>query len=293
MGYYIMKFLSWLACCFSMDSCNSFGRFLGKLTWAVVPAKRKKLAYDNIVRCLGVEQADAERIAKASWVQFGPMLMEVLRYPELIKDGRMKEYVSIEGLEYLQEAIANKQGAVIATSHSDSWELMGAALAQYGVPLVGVAKKQKDGAMDKFIMEYRQLVGMHITYTSDVREMFKMIKDGWMIGLITDQDPSLRDGIIIEMFGRKTNTFTGPATIARFQKAPIFPGQIMHRPDGGHHIKILPPIYVERTKDKHDDIRRTMQQVNDILEAHIRKYPEDWFWLHDRWKSIRNNGIED
>lgn len=292
MIYRLMKFISLLACCFSMSACNRLGRFLGNLTWCVVPAKRKKLARDQITRCIGVGDEEADRIAKASWVQFGPMLMEVLRYPKLLPDIK-NNYVTIDGLEYLQEAIDKKQGAVIATSHSDSWELMGAALAQYGVPLAGVAMKQKDGAMDKFIMEYRRMSGMHITYKSDVREMFKMIKEGWMIGLIMDQDPSLRDGIIINFFNRKTNTVTGPATLARFQNAPIFPGQIIHRPDGGHHITIYPPIYVEKTKNKEDDIRRTMQELNDILEKHIRKYPEDWFWLHDRWKSVRNNGIEE
>ena len=273
MIYYVMKFFSWIACRFSMDSCNSLGRFLGRLTWKAVPKKRKQLAKDNIMRCLGVDEAEAERIAKASWVQFGPMLMEVLRYPKLIENGTMQQYVTIDGLEYLKEAIAAGQGGVIATSHSDSWEIMGAALAQYGVPLVGVAMKQKNNAANKFILEYRELSGMHITYKSDVREMFKLIKEGWLIGLIMDQDPSLRDGIIVDFFNRKTNSVTGPATLARFQNAPIFPGQIEHRPDGGHHITIYPPIYVEKTKDKKADIEKTVQELNNILEQHIRQHP--------------------
>ena len=292
MIYYVMKFFSWIACRFSMDSCNSLGRFLGRLTWKAVPKKRKQLAKDNIMRCLGVDEAEAERIAKASWVQFGPMLMEVLRYPKLIENGTMQQYVTIDGLDYLKEAIAAGQGGVIATSHSDSWEIMGAALAQYGVPLVGVAMKQKNNAANKFILEYRELSGMHITYKSDVREMFKLIKEGWLIGLIMDQDPSLRDGIIVDFFNRKTNSVTGPATLARFQNAPIFLGQIEHRPDGGHHITIYPPIYVEKTKDKKADIEKTVQELNNILEQHIRQHPEDWFWLHDRWKSVRSIGLD-
>ena len=292
MIYYVMKFFSGIACRFSMDSCNSLGRFLGRLTWKAVPKKRKQLAKDNIMRCLGVDEAEAERIAKASWVQFGPMLMEVLRYPKLIENGTMQQYVTIDGLDYLKEAIAAGQGGVIATSHSDSWEIMGAALAQYGVPLVGVAMKQKNNAANKFILEYRELSGMHITYKSDVREMFKLIKEGWLIGLIMDQDPSLRDGIIVDFFNRKTNSVTGPATLARFQNAPIFPGQIEHRPDGGHHITIYPPIYVEKTKDKKADIEKTVQELNNILEQHIRQHPEDWFWLHDRWKSVRSIGLD-
>ncbi|MDY6053732.1 MAG: lysophospholipid acyltransferase family protein, partial [Anaerovibrio sp.] len=152
--------------------------------------------------------------------------------------------------------------------------------------------KQKNNAANKFILEYRELSGMHITYKSDVREMFKLIKEGWLIGLIMDQDPSLRDGIIVDFFNRKTNSVTGPATLARFQNAPIFPGQIEHRPDGGHHITIYPPIYVEKTKDKKADIEKTVQELNNILEQHIRQHPEDWFWLHDRWKSVRSIGLD-
>lgn len=290
--YYILKMLSWLACRFPMKACLKLGNFLGKLTWLAVPQKRKKMAKENIIRCLQVDEQEAERIAKASWVQFGPMIMEVLRYPDLIRKGKMYQHVSIEGLEYLLDAVRAGKGGIIATNHSDSWEIMGAALAQYGVPLVGVAMKQKNSQANRFILEYREMSGMHITYKSDGRDMLKMIKDGWMIGLIMDQDPSLKYGIILDFFGRKTNCVTGPATLARIQNAPIFPGQIQHRPDGGHHITIFPPIYVERTKDKQEDIRRTMQQLLNILEQQIRNHPEDWFWLHDRWKSVRSIGLD-
>ena len=150
--YYILKMLSWLACRFPMKACLKLGNFLGKLTWLVVPEKRKKMARENISRCLQVDEQEAERIAKASWVQFGPMIMEVLRYPDLIKNGKMYQHVSIEGLEYLLDAVRAGKGGIIATNHSDSWEIMGAALAQYGVPLVGVAMKQKNSQANRFIL---------------------------------------------------------------------------------------------------------------------------------------------
>ena len=290
--YWLLKVLSWLACKASMDACMGVGEFLGKFTWHFVPRKRKQMGIDNAMRCLKVDEREAKRIVRASWVQFGPMIMEVLRYPELIKDGKMQRHVSIDGVEYIKKAIAAGKGGVIATNHSDSWEIMGAALAQYGVPLVGVAKKQKNDGADRFIIEYRKMSGMHITYTSDVKEMFKMIKEGWMIGLIMDQDPSLKDGVILDFFGRKTNCVTGPATFARLQNSPIFAGQIQHRTDGGHHITISPPIYVEKTKNKQEDIKKTMQQLLNILEQQIRNHPEDWFWLHDRWKSVRSIGLD-
>ena len=133
---------------------------------------------------------------------------------------------------------------------------------------------------------------MHITYRSGVREMFRMIDEGWIIGLISDQDPSLRDGVIIDFFGQPTNTFTGAAAIARRCEVPIFPVFIHREPNGHHVITVEQGIMVEKTDDRAADVKRVTQLVSDRLEAWIRRYPEEWFWLHDRWKSLREEANE-
>lgn len=286
MSYYLALLCSKICCLLPERFCNRLGNILGRLTWYFVPPGRKRMAVDNICQCLGATKQEAQRIAKASWVRFGPMLFEVMRYPVIRPI--MSGYVEIEGMEYLRQGLSLGRGAVIATSHSDNWELMGGALALSGVPLVGVAMKQKEAGLDRFINEYRRLVGIHVTYKSSVREMFNMMSEGWAIGLIMDQDTSIHDGIILPVFGRETNCVTGPAALARFRNAPIFPAFIMQKADGRHHLIIKKPIFVERTKNKAADIRRTTQQLMDMLEAHVRCRPEEWFWLHDRWKSIRN-----
>ena len=178
---------------------------------------------------------------------------------------------------------------IIATAHSGNWELMGGAFAQAGIPLVGVAEQQRDQGADRFMIEMRTLIGMHITYKSGVREMFDMMAKNWMIGLIMDQDPSVKDGVLVKFFGQATNYLTGAASMGRFRTVPIFPA-FMHRDDktGRHTLIVSPPIYCERTKDKRADIQRTTQQLATLTEQHIRKFPEEWFWLHDRWKSVRN-----
>ena len=240
--------------------------------------------------CLQVDDAAADRIAKASTVRFGPMLFEVLRFPVIRKNP--EQYVRIEGLEKLQQGMAAGKGAVIAAAHSGNWELMGGAFAMAGIPLVGVAMKQKDSAADQFINEYRTLIGMHITYKTGVREMFAMLKKGWAIGLIMDQDTNRHDGIILDFFGRPTNCTPGAASMARFQGVPVFTS-FMHRDARGFHTLVVDgPFYVEKTDDKREDIRRTTQKINDAIECHVKKYPEEWFWLHDRWKSVRDDFSE-
>ena len=286
MAYYFARFVSWLCCRLSDRVSDRVGLFLGRLTWPFIPARRRRMAVENVSACLGVEHQEAVRIAKASWVRFGPMLFEVMRFPVL--KPRFLEIAEIEGAAYLWEGLSLGRGAVIASAHSGNWELMGGVLAAAGFPTVGVAMRQKEAGFDRFINEYRRGVGMHVTYKDNVREMFALLKQGWAVGLLMDQDISRRDGIVFDWFGRPTNFVQGPAALARHQNAPIVPGYIHRLPDGRHRILFYPPIFVERTKDKEADIRRAMEAVSRTLEQHIRRYPEEWFWLHDRWKSQRD-----
>ena len=285
MLYYVLRAISALACALPRQFCEFLGRGLGHIAWLVVPQKRKALAIGQIKMCMQVDDAEAMQIAKASTVRFGPMLFEVLRFPVIKK--QPEAYVRIEGLDKLRQGMSDGKGAIIAAAHSGNWELMGGAFAMAGIPLVGVAMKQKDSAADRFINEYRTMIGMHITYKTGVREMFAMLKKGWAIGLIMDQDTNRRDGIVLNFFGRPTNCTSGAASMARFQDVPIFTS-FMHRDACGVHTLVVDgPFYVEKTEDKREDIRRATQKINDAIEAHVRKYPEEWFWLHDRWKSIR------
>ena len=287
MLYYVLRGISAIACAMPRSLCEFLGRLLGSFAWLVLPQKRKALAVGQIKMCLQVDEAEAIRIARASTVRFGPMLFEVLRFPIIKK--HPEAYVRIAGLEKLQKGMAEGKGAVIAAAHSGNWELMGGAFAMAGIPLVGVAMKQKDSDADRFINEYRTMIGMHITYKSSVREMFAMLKKGWAIGLIMDQDTNRHDGIVLNFFGRPTNSTPGAASMARFQGVPLFTS-FMHREDSGMHTLVVDgPYYVEKTADKREDIRRTTQLLNDAIEAHVRKYPEEWFWLHDRWKSVRDD----
>ena len=288
-SYTFFKLLSKIICALPFDFAIKFGRALATFLWFFVPKKRKILAQDNIQKCLGVDEKESARIAKLSAVNLGNILIEVLMFPVL--KNTMKDHVKLIGLEHLQNYInsaeRNGRGAVIMTSHSDNWELMGGAFAQNGIPLVGVAKKQKSDSADKFINEYRTLIGMHITYRSGVREMYQLLDEGHFIGLIMDQDVGRHDGVIVKFFNRATNYVTGAASMSRFKNVPIFPAFMHKNSDGTHTLEIQPPLYVERTKDKRADIYKMTQILATLTENHIRKYPEEWFWLHDRWKSVR------
>ena len=286
LSYWAVKLLSHFVCLLPHRAAMMIGAGLARLLWPFIPARRKRLAQTQIEHCLHVSPAEAARIARESTLRFGPMLMEVLRFPVLRR--HIEDYVTITGaLHTMRASLAQGKGAIIATSHSGNWELMGGALALAGLPIVGVAKRQSAAGMDRFINEYRVLVGMHVTYRSSVREMFRMIDQGWIIGLLSDQDPSRRDGVVVDFFGQETNAFTGAAAIARRCEVPIFPVFMHRRADGHHELTIEEPLYVEKTDDRAADVLRVTQEISAHIEAWIRRYPSEWFWLHDRWKSMR------
>ena len=101
------------------------------------------------------------------------------------------------------------------------------------------------------------------------------------------QDVGRDDGVVVKFFNRATNFVTGAASMSRFRKVPIFPAFMHRNSDGTHTLEIFPPLQVERSSDKHADIKQMTQRLAALIEEHVRKYPAEWFWLHDRWKSMR------
>lgn len=283
MLYKFVKILSNMITMLPSAMRRGLGLCLGRVFWWVVPAKRKKMAIENIKIGLAMDSSHATQIAKRSTTRFGKMVVDVLYASKFTKEN-MQKYVKLEGHEYLTEALSHGKGAIVATSHSGNWELFGTALAMHGFPLVCVAQKQTNLDMDRFINELRTKSGMEIIYKTGVRDMIKLLGEGRVIGILMDQDAG-PDGVMIEFFGRLASTPQGAAALARLKDSPIVPIFITENADGTHTGMLRPPIWVEKTSDRQQDIITTTQQLTNIIEEHIRKYPNEWFWLHNRWKN--------
>ena len=282
MLYYVMKMLSKLVCLLPYKSINYIGDIIGGLTWYIVPKKRKQMAKKNIMLALDKNEVTAEIIAKKSWTRFGAMIMEVLYFPKIKQD--INKYVEIQGREYLDEALKQGKGIVLATAHSSNWELLGGGLALNGYPIVGVAQKQTNDNMDRFINEYRKIIGMEIAYKTSIRNMIKFLANNKIIGMLMDQDAGY-DGVFVEFFDRLASSPQGPAYLARINESPIVPVFITKLKNGKHRIIVYQEVLIKKTEDKKDDIVEIIKRLNPIIEGHIKLYPEEWFWLHNRWKT--------
>ncbi len=283
MTYFLVKLFGRLVRLLPQGLRYKLGDAIGEALWPFVPRRRREMAVANVMASLGLDRAAALAIVKQSAVRFGRMLMEVLTIPTLTRD-TIGRFVSLRGRENFDQAFAHGRGVIIAAAHSGNWELIGPALSLYGYPIVGVAQKQTNAAMDKLINEIRTSTGMHITYKSGVRDMVAFLGENKAVGLIMDQDAK-EQGVFADFFGRPAATPQGPAALGRLKGSAIVPTFITANGDGTHTIILHPPLLVEKTADRDSDFYVTTRKLNAILEDHVRAHPEEWFWLHNRWKT--------
>lgn len=267
---------------------NGVAHFLGSVAVMATPEWRLKMAAANVQECLGVDEARARQIAEDSLHRFGRMIVEVMRFP-LLKPDNIDKLVTVDGLEYLEKAYKEGKGVIMATGHFGNWELLGATVALHGYPMLSITRKQNNSQMDRFINEYREMVGQKVAYNrgkSGLLAISRMLKEKHLLGVLFDQDTN-DDGVEIELFGKKCITPYGPAALSRLYGSPILPIFMHNNPDGTLRAKIYPPLYTPRTKDKEKDFYDVTKELITVLEHEIIENPPMWFWVHDRWKDGR------
>ncbi len=285
LAYYVMKLVSKIFCLLPWSVGLAFGNMLGRVAPLFVPEWRMKMATANVQECLHVSSEEARKIARQSVVKFGRMIVEVLRFPLLTRN-TINSVVKTDGLEYLEEAYAKGKGALMCTGHFGNWELLGANVALHGYPMLSIARKQNNSAMDLFINEYREIVGQKVAYNrgkEGILAMGRYLKEKHLLGILYDQDTN-DTGVTTTLFGKEVITPAGPAVFSRTFGCPILPIFMHYDENGGCRAKIYPPLYAEKTKDKDRDIFRVTENLMTILEQEIRENPTMWFWVHDRWK---------
>ena len=164
--------------------------------------------------------------------------------------------------------------------------MLGATVALHGYPMLSIARKQNNGAMDRFINEYREIVGQKVAYNQGkegILAMGRYLKEKHLLGILYDQDTN-DTGVKTVLFGKEVITPAGPAVFSRTFGCPILPIFMHYDEDGSCRAKIYPPLYAEKTKDKDRDLSRVTEKMMAILEQEIRENPPMWFWVHDRWK---------
>ncbi|TAN38387.1 MAG: hypothetical protein EPN23_02295 [Verrucomicrobia bacterium] len=200
-------------------------------------------------------------------------------------DENIRDLFSVEGEEIVTAALARGRGALILMAHYGSWELLAMYTAQRKYQLSIVAKKFKNTAVDELWNRLRQRYGITVVYAHNAaRTCIRALRENKLVGFMLDQNRPHDKGVFVQFFGRPASTSPGLAVLASQAQAPVIPVFIQRRADGGHHIRILPVIEPPPDRTPETVLRYT-QLYTSILEREIRAHPDQWIWIHRRWKA--------
>ena len=279
--YVLLKGFSRLLCQLPYSMVLRLGAGIGFLHWFFGHSQRRR-ATGQLQEHLGVLPAEAATIARRMYRNIGKTLLEVLYIPALTPE-KLERWVTIENLHYLTEAMSAGQGTVILTAHFGCWEWMSARLVQAGFPVAAIAETQPSPGLDQLLNEHRAMVGLEpYARGNALVAAMKALKSGYILGFLADQDAKA-NGVFVKFLGRLASTPKGPAVFAQRCRAPIVPAFIVRQPRRGHRILLSPPIYGNGTDDPEQEILRLTDQMTQVMEERIRRYPDHWWWFQRRW----------
>lgn len=267
------------------------GAALGAVAYKTLGIRRE-VAEANAAAALGWPAGGEEvkRLALDCYRNLGMSMAEVARMPLLGRAG-FDKIVTIDGLEHFDSALSAGKGAVLATGHFGNWELMGAALAQRGYPMNFLVGHQTNRMVDAMLNSLRTRFGIGLVrHGAHVRKVLRLLERNQFVAMLCDHDAG-RKGVMIRFFGRPASSVFGPASFALMSGSPIMMGFIYRDNARRHHVELTAPLYVPTHLPPGEAIALTTQRLADLIEARIRLRPDQWYWVHRRWKTTDARGL--
>lgn len=222
-------------------------------------------------------------IARRVFTHFATAGVDAVRIPNFVKEG-LDQYITTGNIQPIQQAIADGRGFIVLTGHFGNWELMGAWTARRGFPLRVVGRPSSNTRLDRLIVGIRNRAGyFNISRGKGTREIITALKKGYALGMLIDQDTRVK-GVFVDFFNKKAHTPIGPVVLAKKFDIPIIPMFMYLKEDLTYQVECLPPIELVDTGDHEADIITNTQRCSDVYEQIIRQHPEQWVWMHRRWK---------
>ena len=260
------------------------------ILYALSPKLRKTAATNLHIAFPEWTGVEREAVIRNMVRNLGWMAAEFARIPKYTKEN-IEQIVVLEGNDNFLESRKQGKGVLILTGHIGAWELSSFAHALYGYPLHFMARPLDNPRIDALVNSYRCASGNRAIFKNEsARVMLRILKDSGTIGILADQNTLPGEAVFVDFFGKPASTTTGIARVALHTDAAVVPGYaVWDESTGKYRLRFEPAVELIRTGDAEHDIRENTQRFAKVIEDIIRKYPDQWVWVHGRW-SIRPKG---
>jgi KDO2-lipid IV(A) lauroyltransferase len=264
---------------------QAVGTLLGRLGHALA-GRRRRLARANLRQAFGpaLDEQTLGRITRDCFRHFGRITVDTLLFPRLGPHavGRLVRY---EGLEHLRRAWARGRGVLLFSGHYGHWELTAVMQGFLGMPLTLVTRPLDNPRLEALLLGLRGVSGNRVIHKRRaVREMLRTLDRGGGVAIVIDQD-ARSEGIFVPFFGRPASTTPTLATLALRSGAAVVPTFSLPEPDGSWLVVYEPEVEFVPSGERERDVHELTARCTAIIEAWVRRRPELWLWMHERWKS--------
>jgi KDO2-lipid IV(A) lauroyltransferase len=260
------------------------GKILGRAAYFLDVPHRRIVRRNLQFTHPGWTREKVENISRRVFQNIGISFLEFLQMATMSREqvlGRTR----VVGLENLQNALKSDTGLIIVSAHLGNWE-MGLGFACYYIqkPTLGVAKKIRFAPLNRWVHRLRTRFGLKIVYKKGaLPEMRRMLRRGGVIGLLVDQSRR-SEGVDVNFFGHRVTATPAAAFLAIRCKSPVLPIFCVRDDSGRLSVVVQSALEMKRTGDLRSDVQTNTQIITDVVEKAVRQYPEQWLWVHKRWK---------
>jgi KDO2-lipid IV(A) lauroyltransferase len=265
---------------------RSFAAGVVKLTYALLPRLRKVAEVNLRIAFPEWSEAQRKTVERRMLRNLGWMAAEFAWFPKHAKQN-IEDLVVLDGHENFREGQRRGKGVLYLTGHIGAWELSSFAHALYGFPLHYMARRIDNAKIDALVNTYRCLSGNRPIFKNEsARVMLKVLKEGGTVGILADQNTMPQEAVFVDFFEKKASTTTGIARVALHTDAAVVPGYaVWDETIRKYRLRFEPPVELIRTGDAERDVLENTQRFTNVIEEIVRKYPEQWVWVHGRWNT--------
>ena len=269
---------------------GGWGSLLGALG-CYFSARYRRVADTNLRHAYGdtLSERDRQRLIKRVFQSFGRALMEFLKAPSM-SPAQIKQIVRADSYTRVEAVLARGKGMILLAAHFGNWELLARRAALEGYEFAVVARQSHDPEFNKITDGIRENGGyVVLPRGGSPRAILQRLRNNGIVAILPDQKS---EDVFVPFFGRLAGTVAGPAVLSLKTGAGIVPMFCPRQPDGTYRVEILPEIDTTPTGDADADIHRIMADITRVIEDMVRRYPDQWLWLHDRWRVPPPAGLD-
>jgi KDO2-lipid IV(A) lauroyltransferase len=284
--YHFVRFLivvsNWMPRSWWLAVCG----FLGRIAYTFANQSRKRVRA-HLTLAYGREKTLSEinALNRRTYVMLGKNAGEILRARAVRTLADLEKFLVVEGFENFERATARGKGVIFLTCHLGAFDLQITVMSLHGLKPNIIGTPLKDARLNALLFDYRNAHGaVAIERGKETLRLIKALKTGGSVAILIDQDTKVKSRFV-DFFGTPAATPVGATILAMKTGAAIVPTYIYLGEDGRQYMHILPEIPLDVTGDDEADMVSNTQRFTLFIEDQIRKHPDQWVWMHERWKT--------